>query len=340
MDDRRSMISERPSRPDQDLGADPAAIRAALSATADRLRADRPSRPQAGPPMAPQSTDASSTSRLKPAVRQAGERRRLPAIRPIPQCARCADAGWFVADVCYEHPDFGKLIPCPVCKLVEQSRQRLLDGASGLEPRMRTWTFVNFDARVPGVADGLLAVRELADRIMEAQGRRRSGEPLTCERAIVTLWGAFGGGKTHLGAALVNACAREGVSALYSYAPDLWAYLGATTDRSDDVSYESRMVAVRGVDVLVLDEPGGLVDGSGEASVSPGAAQRRARLLDFRCRSGRPTLLLDNRHPDDWGAPQVADRLLDQDAAVCVLHTTPVSYRRMAPWERGEGKTA
>lgn len=223
-----------------------------------------------------------------------------------------------------------------MCRVVEQQRQRLVDGASGLSDRMKRWTFDNFDRLIPGVGPGLEAVLNFAESIREAAGQRGAG-PFRVDPRAVTLWGPFGGGKTHLGAALVNFCAGLGLPALYCYCPDLWPYLGATMDQDESANYESRFSAVASVAVLVLDEPGGLVDGLGDANVSQGAAKRRARLVDYRYRAGLPTLYLDNRHPDEWGAPQVADRLVAYDSP-CIAHVTPESYRRSRPqpWDRGE----
>lgn len=259
-------------------------------------------------------------------------------LRPY-TCPKCRDKRFYLLDVPYGHPDFGQLKPCDECRVVERERQQVADGASQLGERMRRWTFENYDLQVPGVRAGFLAVREFAEKIVEAEAMR-GARPLTLEPALYTLWGMFGTGKTHLGAALVNYCTERGIRALFCDGPNLWPFLGATMDRNEEISFEARFAAVANVPVLVLDEPGGLVNAYGVAELTQGAAARRARLIDHRYRGGLPTLILDQRHPSEWGDPRLAERLLSWES-VCINHETPESYRIRLPgdpWGRGEGE--
>lgn len=280
------------------------------------------------------------------------ERQRKPAdgVRgsaPVPVCEACGGSRWLI-----DREHGGGLKPCPVCKEVERDRIALLSRMNWLNLRMQRWTFENYDQDVDGVLAGLEMVRGFCDDII-ATWRHclERSQPFSMNdcgqgRWCVTLWGGYGSGKTHLLAAVVNACTKATVPAVYALSEPLWEHLGCVRNPDENLNFEARLVALCQVPVLCLDEPGGLVNAAGDAQLTAAARKKRTRIIEYRYANLLPTIIADQRNPDQWGDDRIADRILEgiNDA---VFHDLPESYRRRVPaelahdtpervWDRGE----
>jgi DNA replication protein DnaC len=160
-------------------------------------------------------------------------------------------------------------------KLVEEARQRrtaYLERIDGLKAQERSLTLADY--RV-------------------GRYNRQAAEAVTAgvERGngLITLWGAFGVGKTALMIAAVNATRSQDKPAMYRTAADMLAWLRAGFDQSqkdgEDFSYEKRWNLLTTVKCLALDEMTAF-------SVTPWAAERFERLIDERWRSMRDLLTI------------------------------------------------
>jgi DNA replication protein DnaC len=138
--------------------------------------------------------------------------------------------GYLRADVAVGHPDFGKLWPCPACnqQAAAQAQPNQLTGW------LRQASFSNYGQGADNRA-GLEAARGFAAR----------------PRHWLTLWGGYGRGKSHLLAAIANACRENGLAALYYTLPDWLDELrrGYEESRPSDLFELSKSVSV-----LLLDE--------------------------------------------------------------------------------------
>lgn len=252
-------------------------------------------------------------------------------------CSRCRDTGVVLsrppsADNAWQGNQL--IVPCPDCQQYHQRRMQQLAERSGMTPHIRKrWTFATYDYQtVPLVEAGYRAVRRFADDIKHAWKRKRSPSDFELgDYWCVTLYGPFGGGKSHLGYALLNELHAHGVPALRMFALDLWPYLGCVAEPDPAVDYEARLREVAEVPVLVLDEPGGRVNDNFQVEpLTPAAFSRRTRIIEHRWEHRLPTLLLDQRDPDDWGDPATADRIHTYGNP-CIQHGPIESYRRHVP---------
>lgn len=246
---------------------------------------------------------------------------------------KCGDLGWLVKRWEDETGQYRtQLVACPHCEIVKTRRFELLWEINHISREMRGWTFKNFDRTRENVSTGHKAVYVFARDIhMRWQECVADGAPFNMpDYWAVTLWGPPGCGKTHLGTALFNAMQSCGIPALFCDAQRLWPWLGCTSDYDPDVSYESRFTVVATVPVLILDELGGQLNANGTVKLTDAMLDRRQRLIRYRYENRLPTLVLDNRDPDDWHDDAIVDRLLARQNP-CVSHGSLDSYRRHGP---------
>ena len=192
--------------------------------------------------------------------------------------------------------------PCPVCQgtarhewLVENS------GLIGLSLEGKSMTAL----AMPRPAKGQDAALEAAKRALSE---------LPYPKTWVMLHGAFGSGKTHILASMVNACVNAGVWARYATASQMLQSLRSTYDpmtkrRYDDVSDEWTSVPA-----LALDE----LD---RVSLTDWASEHLFATLEARHTAGRATWLASNASPDDLtdkGGPLAA--IVSRASAGLVVH--------------------
>lgn len=153
-------------------------------------------------------------------------------------------------------------------QLAEEARKRrqeYLEKVDGLKPNERTITLAEYQVGKHN--------REAAEAVANAVNRRVG---------LITLWGAFGVGKTALMIAAVNACRNQDKVAMYLTTADMLAWLRAGFDQSqrdgEDFTYDKRWQMLRNAHCLALDEMTAF-------SATPWAAERFERLIDERWRS-------------------------------------------------------
>lgn len=158
-------------------------------------------------------------------------------------CPICRGRGWVVLDVPLGHPDFGKAFPCE-CKLREfnaTAGERLFRFCELPESTKEELTFDRFEVR-PGTEEAYEAARALAE------GR--------AEFKWLTLSGAVGSGKSHLGIAVVLERLKRGRLAKYVYVPDFLDQLRASFQPEAEMSYEELFGRYKDVELLFLDDLG------------------------------------------------------------------------------------
>ena len=173
-----------------------------------------------------------------------------------PICEECGGLGATRRDVPVGHPDFGKPFPCRTCHTTELAGR--LAAGSQLTGWLTGATLANYK-------------RQQDNREAYQACVRFSQRPI----GWLTLWGSYGSGKTHLLAAIVNACNAAGIGAVYYTFPELLAILREAVGENQ---FEHRFVHTLAVRVLVIDE----VDD--KANLTSWAYENLYRISDARYR--------------------------------------------------------
>ncbi len=191
-----------------------------------------------------------------------------------PKCALCQDAGWLRVDAPVGHANFGRLIPCD-CQLREQEVQhsRELQRISNLDAFLNR-TFDSFDQTIPGVNEAIVTAK--------AFSRAPEG--------WLFLHGRCGSGKTHLAVAIaLDFMARHPHQrVLFSVVPDLLDHLRATFDPGHGVAYDERFDAIRGAQLLILDD-------LGTENTTPWAKEKLYQIFNHRYNEQLPTVITSNQ---------------------------------------------
>ena len=220
-------------------------------------------------------------------------------------------AGYLRRDVQPGHPDFGRPVPCQ-CKLEEITEKRLLDlrkaSSLGLLSRM---TFDNFrvDGFRPHEAQSL------------RQAYRRAREFAENPQGWLVLLGDYGGGKTHLAAAIANYCLERGHPSLFIVVPDLLDHLRATYSPGSPVTYDQRFESILTAPLLILDD-------LGTQQTTPWAQEKLYQVFNHRYNARLPTVITSNRLLEEID-PRLRSRMSDPE--LCQV------YRIMARDFRGSG---
>lgn len=192
-------------------------------------------------------------------------------------------------------PAFGKAIPC-ACKQRERLERRLrsVSAMSG----QSTVRHLTFDSFLPE-GNGLPPDR--------AQNLRRAFE--TCvtfaldPQGWLLITGAYGCGKTHLAAAIANACLAQGRTAVFLTLPDLLDHLRAAFGPANDMPYDALFEQLRSSPLLVLDD-------LGAQSSTPWAQEKLFQLLNHRYNLRLPTVITTNQRLEEM-EPRLRSRLGD-----------------------------
>ncbi|MBN1260985.1 MAG: ATP-binding protein [Anaerolineae bacterium] len=234
-----------------------------------------------------------------------------PALPGDPHCPVCGGLGYVRLDVPVGHPDFGKLFPC-ACRAAEIRRHRteVLRALSNL-PDLERFTFDTFSPDGQGLSP---------DR---QQNLRRAYETTRdyakAPRGWLVLRGGYGCGKTHLVAAITNACIEQGHAVLFITAPDLLDHLRAAFAPTSPQTYDERFDEVRTAPVLVLDD-------LGTEHSTPWALEKLFQLLNYRYMSRLPTVITTNHDLEDL-EPRLRSRLADMELVQIVTILAP-DYRQ------------
>ena len=195
-------------------------------------------------------------------------------------CPTCHGVGWLRQDLPFEHPQWGKLVPCDDCGVVHRRRIARFDRYSSRRGRALRQSFDNFCLGGSAAPAGEAFNAALAF----------AAEP----RGWLVIHGPKGSGKSHLAAAITNYLIDEArTPTLFLTAPDLLHGLraeiraslagdGGGADRSSEL-----LDVAREAPVLVLDD-------LGAERWTAWAEEQIFLLLDYRYRLELPTVVLTN----------------------------------------------
>ena len=134
----------------------------------------------------------------------------------------------------------------------------------------------------------------------------------------VVYWGSVGRGKTHLAAAIANACLANGQTVYFVVVPDLLDHLRATYNPDSRVGYDELFEAIRSAPVLILDD-------LGAHSSTPWAQEKLFQLINHRYNARLPTVITLNSDVSDLD-PRLESRMSDQRVSTVFQITVP-SFR-------------
>ena len=235
-------------------------------------------------------------------------------------CPVCKDLRYLRSNVPVGHPDFGRLIPC-ACHLSELGARRVaaLRAMSELDILSR----FTFDAFAPE-GHGLSPDKQANLRWAFEEARSFAGQP----RGWLILKGGYGCGKTHLAAAIANACVENGQAVLMKTVPDLLDHLRAAFGPTNPSGFDTEFVKVRTAPVLILDD-------LGTESSTSWAREKLFQILNHRYATRLPTVITTNHELEDIPL-RLRSRLADPDLTKIVSITAPDFRRAGVSEEKSE----
>jgi DNA replication protein DnaC len=147
------------------------------------------------------------------------------------------------------------------------------------------------------------------------EARTYAGRP----EGWLLLRGGYGCGKTHLAAAIANACIDRGQPVLFMTIPDLLDHLRAAFGPTSPTTYDARFEQVRTIPVLILDD-------LGTESSSPWAQEKLFQIFNYRYTAHLPTVITTNHELEEI-VLRLRSRLVDPDLTRIVSITAP-DFRR------------
>jgi DNA replication protein DnaC len=215
-------------------------------------------------------------------------------------CPHCGGVGFLRVDVPLGHEKFGRLEPC-VCRANEiaaNARERLYE-MSNLE-RLSHLTFENFN-RTGNPKAEFVSPQEVASLSEALTTAEEFAKDL---QGWLLLEGAYGCGKTHLAAAIANACVQRGVPTLFITVPDLLDSLRFAYN-DPETTFEQRFEDIRGADLLVMDD-------FGTQNATPWAQEKLFQIINSRYINKLPTVITTNLILDEIES-RIRSRLQDSD---------------------------
>ena len=227
-------------------------------------------------------------------------------------CPVCGGFGVISFDVPVEDPRFGKAYPCPQCgeETHRTLRRDTLRRLSNLDAQADK-TFDSFLVDLPDLAEGQLSSLRIALDL----GQHYAEQP----EGWLLLQGKYGCGKTHLAAAIANACVEQGMATLFMTTPDLLDHLRGTFGPSSEIDYDALFDRVRNVPLLVLDD-------LGSESPTPWALEKLYQVINHRYNYRLPTVITTNVDLETID-PRIRSRLADRHLTRAVKIDAP-DYRR------------
>ncbi len=225
-------------------------------------------------------------------------------------CPICGGVGWLRRDLPVNDPNFGQLVRC-VCKENELNRNARegMYRDSNLET-FKEMTFNSFSVQGRlGLGDEQIHSLQYA----LSQAQKFAASP----RGWLVLMGTYGCGKTHLAAAIANACVEFGMTTSFLTVPDLMDWLRNSFD-SKDTSFEERFDQIRNVGLLVLDD-------LGTQNATKWANEKLFQIIDYRYVRKLPLVVTTNLTLEDMD-DRIRSRLQDPDLCTRVRISAP-DYR-------------
>ena len=231
-------------------------------------------------------------------------------VAAAPACPVCDGTGVLRWDVPYGDARFGQIRSCPCCHGADAALMARVWAVSGLDAD---------DPQAPSL-DGFAEINPATTRMLTA-ARAFVADPA----GWLTFHGTWGGGKSHLGEAIMRALIARGVPTLYLPALRLFRYLGATWRTDEEIDYERRLAWCSGLPVLIVDE-------WGKESSSEATERLRLELFDARYVAamrgrGGATVLLSNLPPAAWPDRALASRA--QDRRFVVVEVSSLDFRQV-----------
>jgi DNA replication protein DnaC len=216
---------------------------------------------------------------------------------PEPACPRCGGAGFLRRELPLDHPEFGKTVPCD-CVLQESADMRLerLQRYSSLGALSRL-SFDNLNPR--GRSHNPKDQQQFTALVHDAIAFSEAPE------GWILIHGPSGAGKTHVAAAIANACIARGTPALFVVVPDLLDHLRAAYSPTSEVGYDRLFDQVRGARVLILDD-------LGTQNATAWAQEKLFQVLNQRYNARLATVVTTNL-PVDRLDERLRMRLTDPD---------------------------
>ena len=230
-------------------------------------------------------------------------------------CQICKGLGYVRADVPVSHSDFGKLVDCS-CRLDRRAAERTaaLRALSGLQIMDR----MTFDTFAP---EGHGLPRDKRENLRWAYDEARAFAD--GPDGWLVLKGGYGCGKTHLAAAIANACVERARPVLFITVPDLLDHLRAAFAPSGPAremgSYDTRFHQIRTAPILILDDLGT------EATTS-WVQEKLYQIFNHRYTARLPTVITTNHELEDIPL-RLRSRIVDPDLTQIVSIRAP-DYRR------------
>jgi DNA replication protein DnaC len=214
-----------------------------------------------------------------------------------PDCPICHGYGFFVRDVPFGDPDFGKAQPCPCTQAQRQNQRKRQMNALGSMLLLERMTFASFHPEGVGLAGEL---RKTVRAAYEAAQRFASNP-----QGWMLFSGGYGVGKTHLAAAIGNEVIRNDGEAMFILTPDLLDHLRSTFAPNSQESYDELFTRLKNTPLLILDD-------LGAESATPWAQEKLFQLFNHRYLQRLPTVITSNR-PLSALEARIRSRLMDVD---------------------------
>lgn len=220
--------------------------------------------------------------------------------------------GLISREVPVDHPDFGRAFPC-ICqreKLAEKRFENL---------RKKSSLHIYGDKRFDNFQTQLSELNTEQNRVLTIaadMAYRFAQHP----EGWLFLRGGYGGGKTHLAAAIGNLQLELGNAVIFYTAPDLLDYLRSAYAPDSDVTYDALFDELRNTPLLILDD-------LGAESPTAWANEKLYQLFNYRYAHRLPMVITTNHEIEQIDA-RIASRLLDGMLTRSVHMDLP-DYRRV-----------
>jgi DNA replication protein DnaC len=212
-------------------------------------------------------------------------------------CPICKGVGFLRQDLPIDHPDFGKIIPCQ-CRM-NQVRHKKLQHLRSISNMQALGHYI-FDTFRPE-GSGIDHIKRLTLKTAYNAAREFANNP----HGWLVLLGGYGCGKTHLAAAIANACIEQGQPALFVVVPDLLDHLRAAYGPHSATTYDERFEQIRSAPILILDDLGT------QASTS-WAQEKLFQIFNYRYNARLPTVITSNHSLEEIDR-RIRSRLVDPD---------------------------
>ena len=170
----------------------------------------------------------------------------LPPPEPeVYNCQTCGDIGWLRTGKPLDHPDFGKMVPCPACNgpLSPEEIAKRLIAASNIPEHYRNYTLDRYNYAWVGDPEVQVKIGGFI------RGAIRS----------LTIVGSVGSGKTHLAVGTALRCAELGYTIYFQWIPKLLQDIRATysvneAEERQEMAESDYLRPLFQHDVVVLDD--------------------------------------------------------------------------------------